>query len=141
MVLQQARFLGQRASRKPMFVQGVGQQEPPRSDQFCARVNLEPAVDQNPHRLANRLSGRLSGRLPDLRPVTFGQITNGKLRVIIANGADTRQDRAGPGAPGMPIRACGRTGDPLATPIGQGRSAIQTRGNLEPNPWQTPGHS
>jgi hypothetical protein len=76
-------------------------------------------------------------RLPPLEPSS----PHSQLRIISQHGTNTRHNRGGPSTPTLNVEPCSLASDPLASPIGQGGTPVQTHGEFDPHPRQSVLHT
>src|SRR6185312_4025984 len=79
--------------------------------------NFQPAVDDHPQRLARRVD------FPHREP-----------RIIRRDRADAGEQRAGAGAPAVPVAPRLWTGDPLRGAVRERAATVERGGDLEANP-------
>ena len=106
-------------------VTGGKEQHPPGRRQDASRSRRgELRVDDRAQRLARR-----------------GHQAHVEARIVLGDGADAGEQRAGALAPGVAIDAGRFAGDPLALPIGQGGAAVERDRGLEAQPGATALHA
>jgi hypothetical protein len=122
---------------------GVGQRD--RFDRGRPRCVARAGGDDERTAIAQDTSARRSARFAiddhAERLARCRDIAHGELRIVAQHGADARQDRARPGAIGVAIRACRRSGDPAAFTAPQRRATVETRRELGAQPRPSARHA
>ncbi len=118
----------------PAVAIGQGQRaHPPRPRRLRCRCgdHDDLAVGQQP-RVRRQLAVAVDD---DLQRLSRGvDRAHRELRVVVLDGADTGQDRAGPRPPAMAVGARFLAGDPLAGAVLQRRAAVEAGRDLHPHP-------